>query len=308
MDKQLWYTGAPLDRLSHRRADESWLAERLGAGETRIVPVWRSQSLVHAAEERALMPTVAEAGDLLTAGRFVSLLGVRERIAYFSVDLSEHDDPYSHPIIGEHGAFEDLRKVGPALAQHEGSILAQARGLMHWHARHGFCGVCGAPTVVVQAGYQRTCTNPSCRAEHFPRTDPAVIMLVHKDDMCLLARSRRFAIAGMYSTLAGFVEPGESLEEAVAREVLEEVGIIVDPANVTYWASQPWPFPASLMLGFHARAETTEIVLDLEEMEDAKWMNRIQMENPEAYGVKFPRRDSIAYRLVRAWMEGDVQP
>lgn len=307
MSRRLWYTGAPLDRVDHRRRDETWLAERLRHPETRLIPVWRSRSLVHIEAERALMPTVGEAADLLEAGRYTSLLGIAEGIAHFAIDLSHHEDPFVHPLLEEHGEFEDLRKVGPTLEQAEGAILAHARGLMHWHLRHGFCGVCGAPTEPVNAGHQRRCTNPGCGAEHFPRTDPAVIMLVWKDDSCLLARNRSFPIPGMYSTLAGFVEPGESLEEAVAREVLEEVGVLVDPANVSYWASQPWPFPSSLMLGFHARAETTDIVLDDEEMEDAKWLHRLQLEEPEQYGVRFPRRDSIAYRLIHAWMSGEAR-
>ncbi len=304
VSKALWYTGAPLDRLSHRRADDGWMNNKLYDPESRIVAVWRDKSLVHNEEDTALLPTVGEAKDLLDAGRFHSFLGVREGIAYFGVDLSHHEDPYqAHPTIDAQGMFEDLRKVGPALAQQEGSILAHARGLMFWHRRNGHCGVCGAPTKSEKAGSQRRCTDPDCNTEHFPRTDPAVIMLVHRGDKCLLGRTRNF-LPRMYSTLAGFVEPGESLEEAVAREVLEETAIVVDPAKVRYWASQPWPFPASLMLGFHAEAETEEIVVDEEELEDARWMHRSQMDNLEDYGMALPRRDSIAYRLIMSWMQG----
>ena len=233
------------------------------------MPVWRSQSLVHNEEDRALMPTIGEAAELIEAGKHLTMLGIREGVAYFSIDLSHHEDPYVHSVLDENGAFEDLRKVGPALSPEDGSILAHARGVTFWHSRNAFCSVCGSPTHTTHAGYQRKCTDDACGAEHFPRTDPAVIMLVHKDDSCLLGRSARF-MPGMYSTLAGFVEPGESLEEAVAREVMEEVGVLVHPENVRYWASQPWPFPPSLMLGFHARAETSEIILDEEEMEDAE--------------------------------------
>lgn len=307
MPKSLWYTGAPLDRLSHRRTDASWLAERLANADTRLVPVWRNQNLSHQEDDRALLPTIGEARELLEAGKHVSLLGIRDGQAYFAIDLSHHDDPYQHPLLQAQGAFEDLRKFGPAIDQHEGAILAHARGLMFWHARHQFCGVCGSPTEPSQAGNQRDCTNPDCKAPHFPRTDPAVIMLVYKDDYCLLGRNKNFPIRGMYSTLAGFVEPGESLEEAVAREVLEEVGVTCLPENVHYWASQPWPFPASLMLGFHAKAEDMEIVLQEDEMEDAKWLHRLQMDDPEAVGVKFPRVDSIAARLIKSWMEGDFK-
>lgn len=307
MTKGLWYTGAPLDRLSHRRADESWLNERLTNADTKLVPVWRNQNLSHQEDDRALLPTIDEARELLDAGKHISLLGTKDGQAYFAVDLSEHDDPYQHPLLETQGAFEDLRKFGPAIEAHEGAILAHARGLLYWHARHQFCGVCGSPTEASQAGNQRDCTNQDCKSPHFPRTDPAVIMLVHKDDYCLLGRNKNFPIRGMYSTLAGFVEPGESLEEAVAREVLEEVGVTCLAENVHYWASQPWPFPASLMLGFHARAEDMEIVLQEDEMEDAKWLHRLQMDDPESVGVKFPRVDSIAARLIKSWMEGDFK-
>jgi NAD+ diphosphatase len=307
MKKHLWYTGAPLDRLSHRRKDQAWLLERLGNTETRLVPVWRNQNLAHNEDDRALLPTVGEAKELLEAGKHISLLGIRDGCAYFALDLSHHEDPYIHPLLDAQGAFDDLRKFGPSIDQHEGAILAHARGLMFWHARHQFCGVCGSATDLAEAGNQRICTNPDCKTLHFPRTDPAVIMLVHKGDYCLLGRSRTFPIPGMYSTLAGFVEPGESLEEAVAREVFEEVGLTCLPENVHYWASQPWPFPASLMLGFHAEAEDMEIVLEDEEIEDAKWLHRLQMDDPESAGVRFPRRDSIAYRLIHSWMEGDFR-
>ena len=304
--KALWYTGAPLDRLSHRRADDGWMTKKLYDPESRIVAVWRDKSLVHNEDESALLPTVGEARELLDAGRYHSFLGMRDGTAYFGVDLSHHEDPYQvHPQIDANGAFEDLRKVGPALAQAEGSILAHARGLMFWHRRNGFCGVCGSETKPEKAGSQRRCQNPDCKTEHFPRTDPAVIMLVYKGDNCLLGRTRNF-MPQMYSTLAGFVESGETLEEAVAREVLEETAVVVDPAKVRYWASQPWPFPASLMLGFHAEAETDEIIVDTEEMEDARWVHKSQLDHLEDFGMKLPRRDSIAYRLIVSWMNGEA--
>jgi NAD+ diphosphatase len=295
----VWYTRSPLDRVSNRREDTGWIEAVRRAEATCIVPVWRSENLMQAEAARALMPTLSQAGDLLEIGRFPSVLGVRDDIAYIAVDLSHIEDPYDHPFIGEHGAFEDLRKVGSMLAREEGAILAHARGLMTWHLRHGFCGVCGSPTESSHAGHQRNC--PNCKASHFPRTDPAVIMLVVKDDMCLLGRTHNFR-PGMYSTLAGFVEPGESLEEAVAREVYEETGIRVREAR--YLGSQPWPFPSSLMLGFHAVAETSEIHIDPKELEDARWVHRFQLENPRELGITLPRPDSIASKLIQAWMNG----
>ena len=304
--RALWYTGAPLDRLSHRRADDGWMNNKLYDPQSRIVAVWRDKSLVHNEKEGAFLPTVGEAKELLDTGRFHSFLGVKEGIAYFGIDLSHHEDPYqAHPHIDNNGTFEDLRAVGPSLEQHEGSILAHARGLMFWHKRNGYCGVCGAETQPEKAGSQRRCTNMDCNTEHFPRTDPAVIMLVYKGDKCLLGRTRNF-IPQMYSTLAGFVESGESLEEAVAREVLEETAVIVDPAKVRYWASQPWPFPASLMLGFHAEADSEEIMVDQEELEDARWIHKSQLSHLEDFDMRLPRRDSIAYRLIVSWMNGEA--
>ena len=299
MLKNLWYTGAPLDRISHLREDAAWVAARRQSKDTRLVPVWRSRSLVHTEDDRALILTVEEAGDLLDSAQHEVILGLEGDTLYIGLDLSHLDDPYGHPRIEAEGAFEDLRQIGPVIPAEEGAILAHARGMMTWHQRHRFCGVCGAPTEVSHAGHQRNCTN--CNAQHFPRTDPAVIMLVHKDDNCLLGRTHQFP-RRIYSTLAGFVEPGESLEEAVAREVFEESGVKV--GEVRYMASQPWPFPSSLMLGFHAEAEAMDLNIDPKELEDARWMTREQIDRIEDFDMELPRRDSIAWRLVKAWMDG----
>ena len=299
MLKNLWYTGAPLDRISHLREDPVWVAARRRAKDTRLVPVWRSRSLVHTEDDRALILTVEEAGDLLDAAQHEVVLGLEGDTLYIGLDLSHLDDPYGHPRIEAEGAFEDLRQIGPVIPAEEGAILAHARGMMTWHQRHRFCGVCGAPTEVSHGGYQRNCTG--CDAQHFPRTDPAVIMLVHKDDNCLLGRTHHFP-RRIYSTLAGFVEPGESLEEAVVREVFEEAGVRV--GEVRYMASQPWPFPSSLMLGFHAEAEAMDLNIDPKELEDARWVRREDLDRLEDFGMELPRRDSIAWRLVKAWLDG----
>ena len=186
-------------------------------------------------------------------------LGYVEGTPYFAVDVTGKDVP-----LKELGEFVDLRQVGALLFAREGSILAYARGMTYWHRRHRYCGVCGATTKVTRGGHVRRCTNESCKTEHFPRTDPAVIMLVHHGDKCLLGRSPHFP-RGMHSTLAGFVEPGESFEDAVAREVYEEVKVRVK--NVTYRSSQPWPFPASVMIGFHAEAESLDFDVNKSELE-----------------------------------------
>jgi NAD+ diphosphatase len=230
------------------------------------------------------------------------LLGQEDETAVFALDLSALETPFdSLALDAAQYKFLDLRAFGALLDRRDGSLLAYAKAMMHWHSRHRFCGVCGSPTVPVEAGHVRHCTNAACKTSHFPRTDPAVIMLVTDGENCLLGRQKIWP-AGMYSTLAGFVEPGESLEEAVAREVYEEAGIEID--CVTYHSSQPWPFPASIMLGFHAAAKTRDIRVDGAELEDARWFSRDWLRRTED-GPEFrkPRKDSIARRLLEDWLQ-----
>jgi NAD+ diphosphatase len=199
--------------------------------------------------------------------------------------------------------FTDLRHVAPRLDRREGALLALARAMMFWHARHRYCGLCGSPTRSEEAGHMRRCTDPACNTMHFPRTDPAVIMLVTDGDRVLLGRNKNFPLPGMYSTLAGFVEPGESLEDAVAREVREETGVEV--GAVHYHSSQPWPFPANIMLGFYAEARTTEITIDYGELEDARWFARDWLlTHTDDDAFRLPRLDSIARRLIEDWLHG----
>jgi NAD+ diphosphatase len=259
----------------------------------------------------------------------VILLGLADGIACFAADVSGLERPEEHPTLAGTGSFTDLREAGPLIGHDEGSLLAYARGMVVWHGRHRFCGVCGGATISAEAGHVRRCTNPACAALHFPRTDPAVIMLVHDGEQCLLGRQARFA-PGMYSTLAGFVEPGESLEAAVAREVFEETGIRT--GTVHYHSSQPWPFPSSLMLGFHAEAASRAITVQADEIEDARWFSRATLlraaartgdlhlernageapvaasplsdEEDVAATLRLPRSDSIARRLVEDWIQG----
>jgi NAD+ diphosphatase len=226
-----------------------------------------------------------------------AFLGLLDDKAVFAIDISTADDPV--PLLPESvGAFVDLRSVGWGVPKPEASVLAHARGLMHWRARHRFCGVCGGVCTIKSSGHMMQCT--ACEAQHFPRTDPAVIMLVHRGDKGLLGHSTRFPRATMFSTLAGFVEPGETLEEAVRREVLEEVGVTC--GEVHYHSSQPWPFPGNIMLGFYAEGLTEEITIDPEELKDARWFTRDQMRNCEQHGFQLPRADSIARRLIEDWL------
>ena len=294
------YTGSPLDRVDGRRTDEAWIAGRLADPRSRWVPVWRARTLFRGLDEgqpEAVFLTGEAATALQGAGGPWALLGLQDGTAVFAVDVSAVDDPL--PLLPPGVArFEDLRQIGPGLAPNEAAILAHARGLMHWRTRHGFCGVCGGRCEARNAGHAMACTQ--CGAQHFPRTDPAVIMLVHRNGRALLGHSARFPKATMYSTLAGFVEPGESLEEAVAREVLEESAVRV--GDVRYHSSQPWPFPASIMLGFYAEGLTEEITIDPHELQDARWFSRAELRDPDAHGFSLPRRDSIARRLIEDWM------
>jgi len=267
------------------------------------VPVWRNRNLVRGMDEGAPEAVFisGEMGRTLhMQGGPWALLGLHDECAVFAVDISTADDPV--PLLPQElGTFVDLRSVGWGVPRPEASVLAHARGLMHWRARHRFCGVCGGVCDARSAGHVMTCT--ACEAQHFPRTDPAVIMLVTRGDKLLLGQSHKFPVErNFYSTLAGFVEPGESLEDAVRREVFEEVGVKI--GEVAYHSSQPWPFPASLMLGYYAEALTEEIVLEEAEMRDARWFSRADIENRKALGFNLPPQDSIARRLIEDWLAG----
>jgi len=294
------YTGSPLDRADGRRTDEAWIDARLADPASLWVPVWRARTLFRGLDEgrpEAVFLTGEAAEALRMAGGPWAFLGLQDGVAVFAVDVSTVEDPL--PLLPDGLArFEDLRMIGPGLAPNEAAILAHARGLMHWRNRHGFCGVCGGRCEARSAGHAMACT--VCKTQHFPRTDPAVIMLVHRGGRALLGHSQRFPKAQMYSTLAGFVEPGESLEEAVAREVFKESAIRV--GNVRYHSSQPWPFPSSIMLGFYAEGLTEEITIDPHELQDARWFSRAELQAPDAHGFSLPRRDSIARRLIEDWV------
>ncbi len=303
MTRPNFYDQSGLDRMSERRSDSKWIEGLLAAAETRIVPVWRARNLVTAGDEpQAAHLAVDEAVMLLDGAGELVFLGLKQGVAHFSVDLSHIDDPTETPVLAERGEFVELRNVGALLSRDQGSILAYARALAHWHRQHRFCGACGAPTEMRESGHLRVCTDADCATHHFPRTDPAVIMLVSRGDRALLGRKPEW-VEGMYSALAGFVEPGESLEAAVAREVMEETSIEI--SNVRYQSSQPWPFPASLMLGFYADAESEDIDYNPDELEDARWFTRAELADGGAGLASRRRSDSIARRLITEWIAQD---
>ncbi len=289
------YTGSPLDRAGHRREDADWIAAAFAAPGSLFAPVWRARSLMRGVEagapEGVLLGGMA-AESLRNAGGPWAFLGLWDERPVFAIDVSQEEAP---PVSADAGSFTDLRAVAGLLPPGEASVLAHARGMMHWRVKHRFCGICGSGMEARSAGNALTC--PGCGAQHFPRTDPAVIMLVVRGDQCLLGHSVRFP-QKMYSTLAGFVEPGESFEEAVRREVMEEAGIAV--GQVVYHSSQPWPFPSSIMIGFHAEGLSESITIDPEELQDARWFSRAELRDPQGFGL--PRADSIARRLIEDWM------
>ena len=288
------FAASPLDRLDARRKDEAWVAAQFASPAAIFLPVWRSRSLLAGeADHPALASLDAGLARSLAATSPWALLGVADGRTYFALDLSCLDTP---PLPAG-GRYEDLRRAGSLLDAADAAILAHARGLMHWRTRSRYCSVCGAACTAREAGHVVGCTG--CGAHHFPRTDPAVIMLVTHQDRALLGQPARFRDMRVFTTLAGFVEPGESLEEAVAREVWEEAGIRV--AGVRYRSSQPWPFPSSIMLGFHAQATTAEITADTDELVEARWFTRDEVRARE--GWVLPPDMSIARRLIAEWLD-----
>ncbi|MCZ6720596.1 MAG: NAD(+) diphosphatase [Proteobacteria bacterium] len=308
-----FYAGVPLDRAALLRRDGRALAQRAQDPGSRFLPLWQGRNLIREAEApKAAFLSGGVLDGLAGEVPQAIFLGLAQDIAHFAVDLSALSEDAARALEPD-ARFEDLRRVGALMAQAEGALLAYARGIVHWHRRHRFCGVCGSQTESREGGHLRMCANAACRAPHFPRTDPAVIMLVTFGERCLLGRHGDWA-PGLYSTLAGFVEPGESLEEAVSREVAEEAGVEV--VKVRYHSSQPWPFPASLMLGFIGEAVSESLTLDPHELEDAQWFTREQLAQAKDWFpgsdlaeagdgcFRLPNRDSISRRLVDDWRLG----
>ncbi|HQT89801.1 MAG TPA: NAD(+) diphosphatase [Acidiphilium sp.] len=292
----LLYTNADLDRAGPYRENPDWIEAARANPATRWIAYWRGQLLIDgdASAARAIIDAAPPPNSPSV------FLGLWHDHPVFAADLSHHAEPLA-ALARPRGQFAELRAIASGLPASEAGLLATARGLLWWQSRHQFCGLCGGACTPERAGHVMRCT--ACRAEHFPRTDPAVIMLVYRDDRLLLGQSHKFPIdRNFFSTLAGFVEPGESLEETVRREVFEEVGVRV--GDVTYEASQPWPFPASLMLGFRAEARTETITLDTNEMRAARWFTPADIANRHALGFNLPPRDSIARRLIESFLAG----
>lgn len=294
------FAGPYIDRLSVSRRDPDGLAAALADPASRLVPVWRSRNFVRRMPEPAAclvelagcLQRLPDPGELILLGRF---RGAVTFAAELTGDVA--------PLPADAGEFVDLRLAGGQLAFEEAGLLAYARAMVSWRGRHRFCGRCGAPTRAGQAGHVMGCSRAGCGAQVFPRLDPAVIVLVTDGERALLGRQAAWP-PGRYSTIAGFVEPGESLEDAVRREVLEETGVQV--GEIRYHSSQPWPFPASLMLGFNALAENRDICLGDDELEDVAWFTREQI---AAGTPALPPPQSVSYRLIEDWYDaGAARP
>ncbi len=299
------FTGSPLDRRSDKRSDPDWVAQRLVGA--RILPLWQGQVLVTGSPVlKAAAVPLEVAQTLVTPLGVMVFLGLEEADlgegrAVFAFDVTASPD--APEVLKSFGEFRDLRTSSLILRRKDLAILSQAKGMIEWHSRNGFCARCGAKTETADAGTKRVC--PLCGTEHFPRTDPAVIMLATCGERCLLARNVNWT-PDFYSCLAGFMEPGESIEEAVRRELHEEAGIIV--GNVRYFASQPWPFPAALMMGCYAEAEGDALKLDPTEIADAVWYTRDQARallEGQIEARRGPIKSAIAWHLIDGWVRSD---
>jgi NAD+ diphosphatase len=290
-----------LDRAAHLRNDEAKILALEGKPSTRAYVVHRDSLVVNKENggSRALL-TIDEALKY-GANPGTIFLGLRNGAAVFGMGIGA---PAVEKLLGrEDVAVAELRGVAMqgVVPPDQLSAIAMAKSLVNWHQRHGYCANCGTRTGMRQAGWKRDC--PNCKAEHFPRTDPVVIMLVTSGEKCLLGRQKHFP-PGMYSCLAGFVEAAEAIEDAVRREIFEESGIRC--TDVNYYMTQPWPYPSSLMIGCTARATNEDIVIDHSELEDARWFDRteaalmVKRQHPD--GLAGPHPFAIAHHLLGRWV------
>ncbi|SCG51591.1 NAD+ diphosphatase [Micromonospora inositola] len=294
------YGGGWLDRAGALRADPGWIAARLADAESVVLSLWRDHCLI-GPDRTPVRRGVADAGALLAAADETVFLGLDAGAAVFAVDLSARAEQEARELAGATEAV-DVRALVGGLGPAEAAIQAYARGLLHWHRGQRYCGGCGASTVSGDGGHTRSCTGSGCGRLLFPRIEPAIIVLVEapgEPDRCLLARHRG-APEGSWSTLAGFVEVGESLEDAVCREMAEEAGVRV--VDLAYQGSQAWPFPAGLMVGFRATAASAEVRVDGEELLEARWFTRDELRDRMARGRPLGRVDSIDHHLLGSWL------
>jgi NAD+ diphosphatase len=303
MADRIPFTGNPLDRAHNFRHDETWVAEQLANPSARFLLFSQLDPATHQSDPALVWinaPQRVALGAVANAELVPMLLGLDGDAPCFALDVSGVPDPLEHLDL-ESARFTDTRSIATSLPAAEAGMLAQARSLIDWHQHHRFCAVCGAASFPQRGGSSRRCG--SCQAEHFPRINPAVIMAIWHDQRLLLGR-RRGRPPGNFSCIAGFIDPGESIEEAVAREALEEVGIVVD--EVRYYASQPWPLSASLMIGCFAHAVSDEAQVDELEIAEARWFTRAEVQAAlagDSTQLVVPAPVAIAHYLVKGWAE-----
>lgn len=298
MSLDIFFANNPLDRADHLRGDDAWIAAQMMAESSRFLLLQDLKPLMHVTP--ALTPHWVDYDTVrpfIDAGADFVFLGLNDDTAHFAVHINDEAS------LEMDGKWIDLRSIGMSVENDAYlGILAQARSLLAWRERRRFCSVCGHPNRMEKAGYVIRCGNNACAAEHFPRTDPVVIMLAVYEDKCLLGRGIQFP-PGRFSALAGFVEPGETIEEAVRREVREETGVEV--GDVHYVASQPWPFPSNLMIGCMADARTTDITLDTKELAEAIWVSQEEARtvlNGGEGSFLAPPPLAIARQLLNYWI------
>jgi NAD+ diphosphatase len=303
------FTGNPLNRVSEKRTDRSWIESKRRDPSSLVLPMWRLEPFLLGAEKSdppielgLLRPEIAD--SIAGAETPCILLGLDGDRAIFALDVSKAGDRAKVGPLAGLGYFRDARTAAQMVSIKDAAIMGQAKAMIDWHQRHGFCPRCGAPTTMMDAGYRRLCGN--CKAEHFPRVDPVVIMLATEGEACLVGRGKQFP-PGMFSALAGFIEPGETIEEAVRRELMEEAWLKV--GEVTYYATQPWPFPSSLMIGCFAKAQSRDAKPDENELAEVRWLERrvarALIEGKQIEGIRVPPPIAIAHHLIRTWALGE---
>ncbi|MDB5444758.1 MAG: MutT/nudix family protein [Phenylobacterium sp.] len=297
------FAGNPLDRASDRRVDADWLKRQLASDQALGVALWNGKTFVETGQDGAVQISYLPGklvSELAGGAERLLFLGLWKETAIFAVDLEGRADPADSTLQGM-GRFEELRQISLKLPATDASILATAKAMFEWRRRHRHCAVCGQPSHPTDGGWKRKCE--SCEAEHFPRTDPVVIMLPYHGDRCMLGRQEIWP-KGMFSALAGFLEPGEAIEEACARELNEEAGLRA--VKVRYHSSQPWPYPSSLMIGLLAEVQDDEGAPDQTELSEVRWFTRAEARDLLAGKLDAtfaPPPSAIAHQLIKAWSE-----
>ena len=298
------FAGNPLDRASDRRSNADWVAGKLADPDSLSLVLWNGRPMVEKREGGGSQIAYVRAdlaSELSNGSERLLFMGLWKETAVFALDIEGQVDPADGPLEGL-GRFEDLRAIALDLPPADAAILATAKAMFEWRRRHRHCPNCGQPSEPTDGGWKRVCA--SCKAEHFPRTDPVVIMLPAHGERCLLGRQAAWP-KGTYSALAGFLEPGESIEEACAREIWEEAGLRT--VSVRYHSTQPWPYPSSLMIGLIAEVEDGEAAPDQTELEEVRWFTREEARaliTGGLSGARAPGAVAIAHQLIKAWAEG----